>query len=722
MKRILRLFTLIFVITLLVSCNGEKAVTFEVPNLTNKTKEQIENVFDASEAEINLVFDYEYSNEVESNVFIKYKDPIKVGDIINKGDKVEIVLSSEKLYLPNLEGLNREEIEGSFANLLISDPSLKLTIEYEYYYPVDNNIDIFIDYHDDFNAGDVIKNNDTIVVYLNGPYVLYPEVSNKPQADVEDIFANLFADYNSLDYAIFYQEYYNPTLNEGTIINYASDVEAGSKIEYVESIVLLRSFQNLILPDLRGLQVYEIEDVFEQLNIDLDRIVFIPDFSTYVNAGEFIKYDGYNRGDSFDISNERINIHYDIRQTLPNLEGLNKFQIDNELRGMALDYTYEYVIDNTQEYDTFAGYKEHEIGDELTPNMSVIINLYSNDDVNVGDFIAEEKQLFISKYIDSGINNQGIELYNPTDEEINLEDYYIAILPGGTVLPREIIYLTGTLGSKETYVIVHTGSIPELLNKSDMQTSLMNFGTSASIQLRRTSNDTYIDSIYDVGNISVLMDREIFVRKDHLTHGRRNYVYLEWIGFVQDHYDLVGIHPYSGYEDPVFELIEDKTFQEFGMTKVKFLYVNDGDTANFESLDPRDQTLYSGDKRVRFLMVDTPEIGEPYKMAAQNFTKGLLETASEIYLQSSEAGSITGTYGRHLALIWANVGTIENPNWKLVNYEILKYGLGALTIGKTPGYEKNPIFGHRHLYQWALSADNHARENNLGLYSGIPRQ
>lgn len=721
MKRILKLFALIFVITLLVSCNGDKQVTFEAPNLTNHTKEQIEGVFDASETDVNLIFEYQYNNEIESDVFIKYKAPLKVGDIINEGDDVRIILSSKKLYLPNLEGLNKGEIETTFENLLRSDSSLELEIKYEYYYPFSDNKDMFIDYHSDFQAGDVIKNGDTIIVYLNGSYALYPDISNKSQEEVENIFADLFKDYDISEYELFYRDYYDETLEEGIIIDYAIDVEVGDQIEYIESIVLLRSFKNLILPDLRGLQVYQIEALFEEMNIDLERIIFIPDYSSYVNPGEFIKYDGYNRGDSVDIKKQRISIHYDIRQTLPNLEGLNKFEIINKLSEIGLTYDFEYIVDNTQEYDTFASYKYNEIGDEITPNMSVVINLYSNDDVNIGDFIAEEKQLFISKYIDSGINNQGIELYNPTDEEINLEDYYIAILPSGTVLPKEIIYLTGTLASMETYVIVHTDATPELLNKSDMQTSLMSFGPSASIQLRRTSNNTYIDSVYDVGNSSVLMDREIFVRKGHLTHGRRNYVYLEWEGFVQDYYDLVGVHPYPGYPDPVFELISDKTFQEFGMTKVKFLYVNDGDTANFESLDPRDQTSYSGDKRVRFLIVDTPEIGEPYKKTAENFTKGLLESASEIYLQSSQANGLTETYGRHLALIWANIGTVENPNWKLVNYEILKNGLGALNIGKTPGYEKNPIFGNRHLYQWALSADNHAKENNLGLYSGIPR-
>ena len=147
------------------------------------------------------------------------------------------------------------------------------------------------------------------------------------------------------------------------------------------------------------------------------------------------------------------------------------------------------------------------------------------------------------------------------------------------------------------------------------------------------------------------MDREIYVRRANITHGRRDYVYLEWMGFVQGFYDLLKVHPYSGDSAPAFELIADKTFQEYGMTKVSFLYENDGDTVNFDSLDPRDTTSYKGDQRVRFLIVDTPEIGQPYKQEAQTFTRTLLQSASEIYLQASVAGGLTETYGRHLALI-----------------------------------------------------------------------
>ena len=46
-----------------------------------------------------------------------------------------------------------------------------------------------------------------------------------------------------------------------------------------------------------------------------------------------------------------------------------------------------------------------------------------------------------------------------------------------------------------------------------MQTSLMDFGANSTIQLRRVSNNTYIDTIYDLNNTDTEFDREIMVRK-----------------------------------------------------------------------------------------------------------------------------------------------------------------------------------------------------------------
>lgn len=725
MKKLVKIFVAIFVIILLVGCNGKEKPKTELPDLVNKTKQEIEVIFNDFTEDITFSFDFEYSNQIEENVFIKYKEPKEVGDLISAGDEIVIILASEKLYLPDLTGKNKEEIADLFSEIISTLGEGSLNINYKYIYPIDDGDEVFVNYFDGLNAGDVILKDSIINIAINGSYALYPDVEDKTVLEVETLFENLFSDYYDVDYSIIYQDYYDPSLEEGTIISYLNPIDVGEPVKDLENIVLLRSFKTLILPDLYGLKIHEIKELFTRMNIPESKLELKIDYSQYVGAGEFIKYEGYQAGDLFDIQNQRLIIVYDLRPILPDLEGYNKQQIAQNFANVDVNLSYEYVLDNDKEYDIFKGYKNHQIGDEITSRMNVVIELYKNDDVNLYDEVNVTEQLMFSKYISGMGNDLGVELYNPTDEDIILDDYYIAIILGRQVVPDVTIQLSGTIKSKKTYVIVNVDASVELINKSNMQTSLMNFGANSTIQLRRVHNDTYIDTIYDLNNTDTLFDREIMVRKSNLTHGRRNTVYLEWQGFVPDYYDIIGTHPYDGPEDPVFELIEDKIFPEYGMTKVKYLSAADGDTVYLESLDPRDTTNYAGNNRIRFLIIDTPEtekpgqVGQPYAQEAARFTRNMLSNAAEVYLQASLEGGLIDTYGRHLGFIWANVGTISNPNWKLLNYELLKAGLGLIQIAKTGNYQNHPIFSNRYLYQWAQQADNYAKENKLGLYSGI---
>jgi endonuclease YncB( thermonuclease family) len=157
-------------------------------------------------------------------------------------------------------------------------------------------------------------------------------------------------------------------------------------------------------------------------------------------------------------------------------------------------------------------------------------------------------------------------------------------------------------------------------------------------------------------------------------------------------------------------------------------------------LDPRDTNSYKGDARIRFLMVDTPEtdkpgvVGQPYANVATNFTRTLLGEASEIYLQADRNAGLIETYGRTLGLIWFKLdnpvtfnniaksgNVVISEGWHLLNYELLKYGLGISGIGKTGEYYNSPIFGNRYLYQWGQEAVWYAEANEYGLYSGVSR-
>ena len=69
------------------------------------------------------------------------------------------------------------------------------------------------------------------------------------------------------------------------------------------------------------------------------------------------------------------------------------------------------------------------------------------------------------------------------------------------------------------YVIVNNKADVELINKIKYANKPNDFANS-TIQLRRVSNNTYIDTIYDL-MYRHRVGQEIMVRKNHLTHGRK---------------------------------------------------------------------------------------------------------------------------------------------------------------------------------------------------------
>ena len=69
------------------------------------------------------------------------------------------------------------------------------------------------------------------------------------------------------------------------------------------------------------------------------------------------------------------------------------------------------------------------------------------------------------------------------------------------------------LEPNKTHVVVSSGADEELKSKAQEISSDLIFDGNDVIQLRIKENNTYIDTIYDVGNVSVIFDNEVFIRK-----------------------------------------------------------------------------------------------------------------------------------------------------------------------------------------------------------------
>lgn len=127
-----------------------------------------------------------------------------------------------------------------------------------------------------------------------------------------------------------------------------------------------------------------------------------------------------------------------------------------------------------------------------------------------------------------------------------------------------------------------------------------------------------------------------------------------------------------------FELEENQSFIDTGVGKVILARTIDGDTAHF--IDPY-TTSSDNYVKVRFLGIDTPEStieNDPWGKAASNYTKQILNNATEIILESEDARQ--DTYGRYLAWVWVDS--------KLLNLMIVQEAYSNSTTSLSSKYGK----------------------------------
>lgn len=166
---------------------------------------------------------------------------------------------------------------------------------------------------------------------------------------------------------------------------------------------------------------------------------------------------------------------------------------------------------------------------------------------------------------------------------------------------------------------------------------------------------------------------------------------------------------------------------EFGtgaLVDVSVISLGDGDTTHFSF--PSDSGVSSSyDNRVRYLLIDTPEIdhgsggvsAEPFGEEAKTFNNTRLTNATKIMCQSNKNKPITETYGRTLAYVWYT--TKENPtidDLSLLNFELVKAGLAKFS---TYDIYEDMYYGDIYYYDYFNYAANLAKSQKIKIYGEI---
>lgn len=103
--------------------------------------------------------------------------------------------------------------------------------------------------------------------------------------------------------------------------------------------------------------------------------------------------------------------------------------------------------------------------------------------------------VFISEYVEGSSFNKAIELYNPTDQVVDLTSYKLKLYTNGDATARYSIDLSGMLASHTTYVIAHQDISTK--DNVDLLTTSLNFNGDDAVVLE--SSGEVIDSIGQIG-------------------------------------------------------------------------------------------------------------------------------------------------------------------------------------------------------------------------------
>jgi len=461
------------------------------------------------------------------------------------------------------------------------------------------------------------------------------------------------------------------------------------------TIAACQDEEALTLPDLTGKSKQEVVNIFSNLGLQasIEDVINID-----ITEGLFVSYgEGFEVGQVVEPGTQIVVQFAEFANVLPDLTSKTQSQIYSAFQKFpTLIIEIQTIETNDVEEGLFVQYEVGlEAGDVVNDNSEIVVYIAE-------ELIIPETGLIISKYFEGSDDSKMIELFNTTDETIDLSNFSMTIYKRVVTDTQEIeIPLTGTLAAGETFIIANSESSAEILLLADMESQALVFNGREAIALTYY-NDEDTDVFGTIGSGLLYANDRTFVRHMYVSEAVSTFDFTEWGIYAVDNFEMFGSHPIAYPETFVLEDIYkalDYYTQPGGIVEVTYIWNNDGDTAYFTP-------GFEDNDRVRFIGIDTLETGSgDLATQAKNYVASLLENAEHVYIQHDPVSGIRDTYERHLGLVWADD--------ILVNYMVVKMGYSQNNYADET---QALVFNGISLDQWFKNAEAYAQENNLGMW------
>lgn len=284
--------------------------------------------------------------------------------------------------------------------------------------------------------------------------------------------------------------------------------------------------------------------------------------------------------------------------------------------------------------------------------------------------------IVISKLFESTEQqNNSIELYNLSDEDIDLKNYSLNFYTNGSLEISSTISLSGTIKAQDYFVVGSANATHEILKSLidySFNDGTMPFNGNDSVEL--VFKKKVIDYVGLVGS-DVDYSKDLTLirigrKQDYMsskTFDPFNFIYYlpDMFEYLKnENYEiktledlLAGPRLEQRYLEMPYTDPNRSTIGGGGAALVKLTGVADGDTAYFTA----DNGFPGGS--LRYFYLNTPEVdgshvsAEPWGYVASKYNKEYLLSNSsqkEIHVQSIKGYALNEGYGRNLGLVWVN--------------------------------------------------------------------
>lgn len=170
--------------------------------------------------------------------------------------------------------------------------------------------------------------------------------------------------------------------------------------------------------------------------------------------------------------------------------------------------------------------------------------------------LSSHAELFISEYIEGSGYNKALEIYNPSQSNIDLSAYQFKLFQNSNNTPSYTINLSGNIAPGGTYVVAHQ----DISDDSQVDLLVNNLQHNGNDTIVLYKNDEVIDSIGKIAeginwsNNGVTTKDRSLVRKSDIANGDSNPndafdPSIEWESFPKNTLVNLGSHNFNGVID-----------------------------------------------------------------------------------------------------------------------------------------------------------------------------